>query len=196
MISGTPPTAVAITGVPTARASTTVCGKFSQLELSTAASAPAKRRSTSARSPPPRNRTRSPSPKSRGLGLEPFAFGPVSEKREGHGRNRGDSLEQNPEVLLRGEPAGERERKRLAGGGSTALSVAERQLAEGGGRVGQHRDMALVETPAESDAAEVGTGDEDMRCAAQRRRPCDPKRADACVSLPLLKGLERAGEGT
>src|SRR5205085_126997 len=38
-ISVTPPTSVASTGVPTARASTTMCGKFSQLEERSAAAA-------------------------------------------------------------------------------------------------------------------------------------------------------------
>ena len=47
--SGTPPTAVAITGHPTASASTTVCGKFSQADGRTEASAARKSRSTVSR---------------------------------------------------------------------------------------------------------------------------------------------------
>src|SRR5581483_9010721 len=62
--SATPPVAVAITGVPTASASTTVCGKFSQLDESSDASAAAKSSSTPCRGSGPRSRTRSPSPSS------------------------------------------------------------------------------------------------------------------------------------
>ena len=58
--SATPPTSVEITGVPTARDSTTLCGKFSQLDESTVASAAAKRSSISSRGRAPSKRTRSP----------------------------------------------------------------------------------------------------------------------------------------
>ena len=61
--SATPPTAVAITGVPTASASTTVCGKFSQEDVSSDASAARKRARTPSRSSGPRKRTRPSSPR-------------------------------------------------------------------------------------------------------------------------------------
>ena len=65
--SGTPPTAVATTGVPTASASTAACGRFSQALERTAARAPARYRSTSSR------------------GREPAAVHAVVEFRSGRG---------------------------------------------------------------------------------------------------------------
>ena len=53
--SGTPPTAVATTGAPTASASTAACGRFSQRLGRTAARAPASARRTSSREREPAN---------------------------------------------------------------------------------------------------------------------------------------------
>ena len=61
----TPPTSVAIAGVPTASASTSVCGKFSHAEERSAASARRKSASTSSRESGPRKRTRPSRPSSR-----------------------------------------------------------------------------------------------------------------------------------
>ena len=60
--SGTPPTAVATTGVPTASASTTLCGRFSQAEVESAASAARYSVRTSSRERGPEKRTRSAIP--------------------------------------------------------------------------------------------------------------------------------------
>ncbi len=74
--SGTPPTAVAITGVPTARASTTVCGKFSQDEVRSEASAARKSVSTPSRFSGPRKRTRPSRPSSATLRRRSGRSGP------------------------------------------------------------------------------------------------------------------------
>ena len=63
--SGMPPTAVAITGVPTASASSSVCGRFSHADVSNAASTPRKSLMTSSRVPAPRKRTRAVDPELR-----------------------------------------------------------------------------------------------------------------------------------
>ena len=62
--SGIPPTAVAITGVPVASASSSVCGRFSQADVRSAASTARNSAITSSRVPAPRKRTRSASPSS------------------------------------------------------------------------------------------------------------------------------------
>src|SRR5712691_1392992 len=63
--SATPPASIASTGVPTASASTTVCGKFSQLEERIVASAARNSSTMRSRGCAPRKRTRSAIPSSR-----------------------------------------------------------------------------------------------------------------------------------
>ena len=72
----TPPTWVASTGVPTARASTTMCGKFSQLEDRSAASAARRSSNTACRGCGPRNRARPSSGIERASSWSRSRYGP------------------------------------------------------------------------------------------------------------------------
>ena len=112
-ISGTPPTEVAIAGVPTASASTSVCGKFSQAEESSAASARAEQREHLVA----RERAEEPSPPVQPEFVRPsFERRPlvsVAGEREVDLRHLRHRLERDAERLRRGHSSREREQRPL-----------------------------------------------------------------------------------
>ncbi len=110
--SGIPPTAVAITGVPTASASSSVCGRFSQADVSSAdvdgaeerddVVARARRRGTA------RGRAM---PSAAACRSSAGPLGPVPEDEELDVVDPRDGLERVAERLLRGEPPRRAERE-------------------------------------------------------------------------------------
>ncbi len=185
-ISGTPPTAVAITGVPTASASTTVCGKFSHADERIAASAVRKSASTSSRPSAPRNSTRSASPSAAARDSSAARSSPSPASRSVTPVAGRDRLERDAEVLLRRQPA--RERERRAG----APSSGQRAAADGR-RVRQHRDAGRRHAPAGRRArARNALGQ--ITCAARRSSTSRARRSRPAVEPDtlVLEVVERA----
>ena len=110
-ISGTPPTRVAITGVPSASDSTTPCGKFSQAELSTIASAPRRYPSTPSREAEPTKRTRSPSSSSSRNRSRRARSGPSPTTTRRAPSTRASAASASVEILRGRQPAREDERR-------------------------------------------------------------------------------------
>ena len=173
--SATPPAAVAITGVPTASASTTVCGKFSQLEESTAASAAANSSST-VRAAGRRAAARATSPRSAtSRSTRAAAPRPSPAIDELHVLARRHGAEQHVERLLGGQPPGERERRTVEPELQPQL-LARRGWDRGGSRsrIREHARVRRGSPPRERKVAEV--------------------RRSACRRAPRAAGRSRAGD--
>ena len=127
--SGTPPTAVAITGHPTASASTTVCGKFSHADGRTEASAARKSRSTVSRGTLAEEAHASVEPELADWRSSAPPLGPVARDRERHAVRLHERLEQDADGLLRAEPAREHEDVALR---ARARAAAPRAKASAG----------------------------------------------------------------
>ena len=166
--SGTPPTAVAITGVPTARASSTVCGRFSQAELSTAASAARKSRSTPSRgtdseepsAPVDSELVRAP--------LQLYPLRPVSDDEEIDVGDRGERFERD----LRAPSAVRGARRRRASAGSDPArhaTLREWAASARSARDSEARTAAPGRDPIRA-RRHAGTRS-DRRCAARGVAP-------------------------
>ena len=184
--SGTPPTAVAMTGHPTASASTTVCGKFSHAD----GTRTRRRRGTAAapaRGTAVTNDTRVSSPSSRPT-LERGTLGPSPATTSVAPGPRTSALKQARRAPSAPEATGEDEcAPRIRARGEL---VARRHRRNLGGRIGQNRDATRIEPPAQRDVAQVRARAEDVTRAAERpvaRRAQEPRPHAAGDVLELVE---------
>ena len=105
--SGTPPTAVAITGVPTASASSTVCGRFSHRRREQGCIGGGEESHHVVARPGAEKPHAAVEPALDGPALETAAVRAVAEHEQRHARHLAQSVERQVEGLLDGEPAGE-----------------------------------------------------------------------------------------
>ena len=119
--SETPPASIASTGVPTASASTTVCGKFSQLDDRIVASAAWKSSMIALARLCADERHAVADSQLAGSRLERFALGALAGDHELHSARACDRLERAAERLLRRQTPGEGERRAVQAESSAKL---------------------------------------------------------------------------
>ncbi len=194
-ISGIPPTAVAITGVPAASASSSVCGRFSQAEVRSATSTARKSAITSRRVPAPRKRTRSDTPSSAARRSSVARSGPsprTSSSTPGT-RARASSVSSSAFCAVSRPGGAEREALDAERGARLAPASGATGTARAPGS-GRRLTRAASRPQPSAIARRYALGTRTRRArrsAAVRVARSDPDAEPAALRLELL---ERAGE--